>query len=201
MKVQDLRPWNRRLRGLRYAPHGKRINLACGNLVLEGFLNVDSFPASEDVMKVDLWKPPWPLESDTYDYILASHICEHVPHQFPGVQGEGWFHFVEEIIRIGRDGAILEVQVPNPKWIANLELPGHVRLVSPRTFHPWTMDTIGESSEGTVLSNGGRLKLIKTVPVAMWKRGPLSDFHPRRYLGLEVGPHRYIVYLFRLCKE
>ncbi len=75
------------------------INLGCGTVILpcakpqhHSLLDDELYvyPLWENVDRnagegvdrvVDLFRYPWPLESNAYDGALLSHICEHIPHE------------------------------------------------------------------------------------------------------------------------
>lgn len=54
-------------------------------------------------MILDLSKPPFPFESNSYDLIIANHVLEHVPN---------WFEAMKELARIVKVGGMIEVWVP-----------------------------------------------------------------------------------------
>ena len=54
----------------------------------------------------DICIMPWPIRDETYDYILASHVFEHIDYTVQGaIFGECW--------RILKHGGTLEVHVPD----------------------------------------------------------------------------------------
>jgi ubiquinone/menaquinone biosynthesis C-methylase UbiE len=55
-----------------------KINLGCGNNILEGYVNYDLYPCSDSVRKLDLNKLPLSLPSNYADVILLSHVLEHL---------------------------------------------------------------------------------------------------------------------------
>ena len=75
------------------------LNLGCGRVILPApkpahhalvpdaiydypyWHNVDRNQADGVDECVDLFTYPWPLESDSYDGALLSHLCEHIPHE------------------------------------------------------------------------------------------------------------------------
>lgn len=209
MKPEDLKIWNRRLRGYHlmareayFDTPPKCINLGCGNIILKGFTNVDYIPRKGG-FKLDLFKPPWDLPKDNYEYILASQIMEHIPHVFPGYEGEGFFLFMKEVFRIAKDGAIFEVQVPNPfpfyfYW-ATLPV-GHTRLVNDRCFRTWHKKGISTDGQRTDAEQYGRLEPLLKRYNREFKLGPISDVHIRKYLGIEVGFAKTLVLVFRIHK-
>ena len=57
---------------------GKSVNLACGDIYLEEWINLDFHPNSPDVMRCDLLGP-LPLCDGEACVVYSSHFLEHVP--------------------------------------------------------------------------------------------------------------------------
>lgn len=65
-------------------PQGVRLNLGCGKLTFpneEGWINVDLQSLEGVDRVVNLFEFPWPFEDNSADYMIASHLVEHIPHQ------------------------------------------------------------------------------------------------------------------------
>jgi predicted SAM-dependent methyltransferase len=83
----------------------KKLNLGCGKDYREGYVNLDFNKEVKADIYADISKR-LPFKDNTFDYILASHIIEHVPR-------EKFYKFIEEIYRICKPGAIIDVFVPH----------------------------------------------------------------------------------------
>lgn len=82
----------------------RTLDLGCGSCKADGAFGMDH-KAGEGVDLVhDLNKRPWPIESDFFDRVIASHIVEHV---------EDVVGFFSEIHRTARDGAVVEIATPH----------------------------------------------------------------------------------------
>lgn len=207
MAPGDLRIWNRNLKGFDlidraafFDTPSRLLNLGCGNIILKGFKNVDYIPRRGS-QRLNLWKPPWDLKTDYYDYILASQVMEHIPHVFCGYDGEGFFIFMEEVFRVAKDKAIFEVQVPNPFYFKYAFIcNGHTRLVNGNCFRTWYMKGISTDGERTDAEGYGTLEPLRKRYTREFKLGPISDVHFRKYLGVEVGFAKTLVLVFRIHK-
>lgn len=146
------------------------INLGCGKITLpceqpsghrlipEGLYtspyiewdNVD-WNAGQGINRVvDLFDYPWrdadgvPLESGVYDYAIAAHIVEHVPHhivehgQFVARHSEyqdGFFYFMSELNRILKPGGVAHILCPFAWSSGGFSDPTHTRYITPATFN------------------------------------------------------------------
>ena len=102
-----------------------KLNLGCGHKKLPGFVNVDLAGSDQDV---DLSVFPWPWEDCTADYILASHILDHLSKS----DAE---KFIDECYRILRRGGELRIAVPDMDKFIKCHLSGD--FSSLKGYH-WT---------------------------------------------------------------
>ena len=99
-----------------------KLDVGCGRQKAEGFVGLDyrAFPGVDVVFDLNSSKP-WPLDSDTFSYIHAQHIIEHL---------DDTLHFFAEAYRVAKDGAILHIETPHyssrDSWID----PTHVKHFS-----------------------------------------------------------------------
>jgi SAM-dependent methyltransferase len=84
-------------------PDGERwLNLGCGTDLRAGWVNADIVDYGGNVM-MDLNKYPYPFPESHFDFVLCSHVLEHL----------GNFNLaVTELYRLTRDGGLIEVRVP-----------------------------------------------------------------------------------------
>jgi hypothetical protein len=87
---------------------GKKLNLGCGFMKLEGYLNVDGSDICEPDMKVDLNQLPWPFEDDEFQHIVAKDVLEHL-----GNDKVSLVDIIKEMHRVSENGAVWEVAVPH----------------------------------------------------------------------------------------
>jgi predicted SAM-dependent methyltransferase len=84
-----------------------RLNLGCGEILKEGFLNVDMIPAGD--VTVDL-RRHLPFESGCCELIFSEHCFEHFdyPSEIGGL--------LRECFRILKPGGELRFSVPDTEW-------------------------------------------------------------------------------------
>lgn len=102
----------------------KKLNLGCGNKILDDYINVDVVDYGGNIIH-DLNSFPYPFEDNTFDEILASHILEHL---------ENFNKVITELYRISKPGGIIRVYAPfflNTKYFGD---PDHKIPFSIRTF-------------------------------------------------------------------
>jgi hypothetical protein len=125
-------------------PKLKKMNLGCGQDVRpheEGWLNVDAI-SHPSIRKLNIFDIPYNIESNTFDYILARHVLEHVPHNIDkyGYAKNFMQLFMEEIWRLMKEGAILDIEVPS--GISSIaKAIDHKRIITPDTFHIFFSDS------------------------------------------------------------
>lgn len=81
-----------------------KLNLGCEDQILEGFFNIDiDFREGVD-LAYDLNKLPLPFENSSVEYILCSHLLEHLDNPS---------EFMLELYRICKNQAIIDLYVPH----------------------------------------------------------------------------------------
>lgn len=82
----------------------KRLNLGCGDSILEGYLNIDAFDDHADLM-IDIIKR-LPFDDASVDEIKAIHVVEHFSR-------DEWPKIAKDWIRILKPGGRIVVATPN----------------------------------------------------------------------------------------
>ncbi len=80
-----------------------KLNLGCGKVPIEGYVNVDRRPAPGVDLVVDLQRTSWPFRDSQFDEVLASHILEHLIDMEAAMR---------EIHRVMKPGGLLKILVP-----------------------------------------------------------------------------------------
>ena len=102
-----------------------KLNLGCGPKKLPDYVNVDISPHFAPDLVWDLEKTPWPFQSNSVDFVLMSHVLEHV-----GGSAAGFVRVMRELYRVCTPGARIHVKVPHPSHDDFAADPTHVRPVT-----------------------------------------------------------------------
>jgi predicted SAM-dependent methyltransferase len=86
----------------------RKLHVGCGDVYLEGWINVDSEYEKADLIH-DLRKP-LPYEDNSVDYIYSEHFIEHLSIQ-EGLKVLSDFH------RVLKKGGILRIATPNLDYV------------------------------------------------------------------------------------
>lgn len=82
-----------------------KLTIGCGKDVLDEWENYDLFPIDDRVKKLDLNVLPLPFKENFADYILLSHVFEHLV--------VNRYDLMREIHRILKIDGIVEIRVPS----------------------------------------------------------------------------------------
>jgi len=99
-----------------------KISIGSGYKKFKGFVNVDNNPQCEPDHVVDLEKDKLPFDDSSVDEIKAHHILEHI--------GDGFFHLMQEMYRVCKDGAIIDIQVPHHRHEVFFGDVTHIRPIT-----------------------------------------------------------------------
>lgn len=133
---------------------GEKLNLGCGMKPLPGWLNVDFNASVPADIHFDL-RYSWPLGSNQYDSVLASHTLEHF-------SGEELFHIMYECGRVLKPGGHLIGIVPYATCETFYANPFHKQA--------WTERTPAQFDRRLYESGGGASSLHadQGIPLQPW---------------------------------
>jgi len=112
----------------------KKLNLGCGFLKLNGFVNVDKSDIVNPDEIVDLDQFPWKWKDNEFDHIVAKDILEHINGDFIDV--------MKELYRISANGAVWEIAFPHWRCDTSLDDPTHRRLLTIGSFNLFNKNRI-----------------------------------------------------------
>jgi len=106
-----------------------KLNIGCGRDIKPGFVNIDivKLPGVDKVVNLD--KYPWPFKDNTFDYVYCASVLEHV---------EDVIKFLEEVSRISKNGAILDIKVPHFSSMGAYKDPTHKHFFTYYSFDYFT---------------------------------------------------------------
>lgn len=100
-----------------------KLNIGAGDTRYEGFLNIDYDARCKPDFQLDIEKDKLPIEDNTVDEVVAHHVLEHM--------GEGYFHCLQELYRVCKHGALINIRVPHCRHDYFLNDPTHRRPITP----------------------------------------------------------------------
>jgi SAM-dependent methyltransferase len=110
------------------------LELGCGFTKRPGAFGIDMIEGSQADLIHDLDVTPYPLASDAWDRIVCRDVLEHVERFVP---------VMEEIWRVGRAGAMVEISGPFMSSVNYFSDPTHRRAFTSRSFDYFIAGTPG----------------------------------------------------------
>jgi len=104
-----------------------KLNLGCGNELLEGYVNVDRI--GQPQFRWDLEALPWPWPDSSVEEVRLHHVLEHL-----GSTSALYLRIIQELYRVCRDEARIHITVPHPRHDDFLVDPTHVRPILAESF-------------------------------------------------------------------
>lgn len=103
-----------------------KLNLGSNNKKYLDYINIDLDENKNPDYVLNLETDKFPFDDNTVDEVLAHHILEHL--------GDGFFHCIQEIYRVCKHDAIIDIKVPHPRHDTFYMDPTHKRAILPYTF-------------------------------------------------------------------
>lgn len=150
---------------------GEMLNLGCGQRILPGFTNLDRCQNEGVDVVCNVEEEDLPFPEDHFDLIYMKDILEHMPHRVRRVEGEFFYHLIEDLIRVSLDDA--HWIILSPCHFGDLQAPGHCRLIGPASFMPWN-HRISDLEATTIPT--ARLHLIDQKNIRWWNLNWPSRF-------------------------
>ena len=99
-----------------------KINIGSGYKRIEGFVNVDDDSLVEPDYLVNIEAAILPFEDNSVSEVRAHHILEHI--------GDGFIPLMQELYRVCKHGAILDIVVPHHQHDNFYSDPTHKRPIT-----------------------------------------------------------------------
>lgn len=116
-------------------PKHDKLNVGCGNDIREGYVNLDFYKFKGVDVVHDIEKTPFPFPANSFSRVLMSHVLEHV---------EDPVETMEEIWRICKKDAVVEIGVPYFSGLNAVKDPTHKKFFAAATFDFFEKTKIGE---------------------------------------------------------
>lgn len=166
----------------------KIIDLGCGDKKRDGAFGVDWRPIQGVDLVHDLNKFPYPLEDDSCDHIIASHIIEHL-EDIPA--------FFNEMSRIAHDGATIDIITPHFSNRSAYTDPTHRHFLSVRFLdffcgsNPRPLNTYSKVTQ-TVFEHRFEFRPFNDPPSFKLKSLQLTFSRIFRWIGLAAFSNRWL---------
>lgn len=102
-----------------------KLNLGCGVNHKVGWHNVDRYASCKPDELVDLERLPWPWADSCAHEVLFNHSLEHM-----GQASDVFIGIMRELWRVCAPGALVQINVPDPRHDDYLGDPTHVRPIT-----------------------------------------------------------------------
>jgi ubiquinone/menaquinone biosynthesis C-methylase UbiE len=106
-------------------PPSTVLDIGCGRDKLPGAIGIDANPRSDADVIHDLDQRPWPFPDSSFERVRAQDVLEHVAD---------FFGVMEEIFRVSRHDALIEVRMPFMSSLNFATDPTHRRAGTAGTF-------------------------------------------------------------------
>lgn len=110
--------------GTESLPEALKVDLGCGDRKPAGFIGVDCVPGPQVDMVADL-TGRFPFEDDSVGHLRAHDAIEHWPDRL---------HTMNEIWRVCRHGAVVDIRVPSTDGRGAFQDPTHVSYWNSNSF-------------------------------------------------------------------
>lgn len=114
-----------------------RLNVGCGTDIREGYINLDTFKFKGVDVIHDINRLPWPFVENSFSIVLMSHVLEHVNEPV---------EVMEEIWRVSKAGAIVEIGVPYFSGLNAVADPTHKHFFAAKTFDFFERGKLGRGN-------------------------------------------------------
>lgn len=98
------------------------LNLGAGDTRYEGFVNCDYDSSTNPDYYFNMETDIWPFPDNSVERVIAHHVFEHM--------GEGYFHAIQQLYRVCKNGALIDIRVPHHRHDYFINDPTHRRPIT-----------------------------------------------------------------------
>lgn len=98
------------------------LNLGAGDTRYDGFVNCDYDSLTNPDYCFNMETDIWPFPDSSVERVIAHHVFEHM--------GEGYFHALQQLYRVCKHGALIDVRVPHHRHDYFINDPTHRRAIT-----------------------------------------------------------------------
>jgi SAM-dependent methyltransferase len=157
------------------------LNLGCGELPIQGAVNVDRYKGAHVDETADLMKFPWKWQDNSVDGIYCIHVLEH----FVDMKA-----IINECHRILKKGGFLYLEVPHASSVVGIGRMDHHHTVSWNTFSDEFSKKFSTETQEIRWWAYPRNKKHPYVRFAVHAKD--SIWHPVMFVLL-INPLRYVI--------
>lgn len=154
------------------------LDLGCGAKKTPGAIGLDRVPLDGVDIVHDLDVYPYPFEANAFDHVLIRHVAEHV---------EDVVLLMDEMHRIGRPGATIEIHAPHFTSSNSYADPTHKHHFSLMAFDFFC----GRTNHGYILKS--KFKRIRRE-LYFWELHKKLPIVPYHWLGLRWFATRHPIF-------
>lgn len=159
-----------------------KLNIGSGYTKIDGYLNVDDDDLVKPDYVVDFEKGILPFGDNSVDAIIAHHILEHI--------GDNFILLMQEIYRVCKNGAIIDILVPHHNHDVFHNDPTHKRKITVDGMRLFSKKFIDEHNSALGASSGMAYKYAVDFEMVWFQyeydvfyKDDMANFHKAREDG------------------